>query len=164
MYLIYFILFLFMLFQDLSENHCCERVFLEQILLLALKIIIIILLYIRNNKIPITQDKPLGPYLTNIFLSFHKNTWPENCPRSFKPIYYRRYVDECFLLFHSLKLINLFLSFFKRKACQHKIYHRNRNTQQDTFLSRYPNQTQQLIILYICLSKTNIYRTFYKLS
>ena len=54
---------------------------------------------------------PLGPYLANIFLSFHENTWLESCSRSFKPTYYRRYVDYCFfLLFRSSKHINLFLN------------------------------------------------------
>ena len=34
---------------------------------------------------------PLGPTLANIFLCYHETTWLKNCPKSFKPLYYKRY-------------------------------------------------------------------------
>ena len=61
------------------------------------------------------MGSPLGPSLANIFLSFHEHTWLENFPCSFKPIYYRRYVDDCFLLFRSPEHINLFLNFLNQQ-------------------------------------------------
>ena len=35
------------------------------------------------------------------FLSYHEEKWLDNCPLEFKPIMYRRYVDDTFLLFFS---------------------------------------------------------------
>ena len=40
-----------------------------------------------------------GPTLANIFLGYHERKWLANCPNAFKPLYYRRYVDDIFLLF-----------------------------------------------------------------
>jgi hypothetical protein len=49
----------------------------------------------------VVMGSPLGPLFANIFLSFHEADWLNNCPTAFKPLLYRRYVDDCFLLFHS---------------------------------------------------------------
>ena len=42
----------------------------------------------------------VSPTLENAFLCHHEATWLENCPVEFKPAFYRRYVDDCFILFH----------------------------------------------------------------
>ena len=42
---------------------------------------------------------PLGPTFANIFMSFNEQQWLADCPNSFKPVLYRRYVDDTFLLF-----------------------------------------------------------------
>ena len=55
---------------------------------------------------------PLGPLFVNIFLSFHEKSWLHNCPASFKPLVYRRYVDDCFLLFRFLGHVPLFPNIF----------------------------------------------------
>ena len=47
----------------------------------------------------VAMGSPLGPTLANAFLSHHEKTWLENCPPAFKPVFYRRYVDDIFLLF-----------------------------------------------------------------
>ena len=70
----------------------------------------------------VSMGSPLGPYLTNIFLSLYENTWLENFPRSFKPIYYCRYVDDCFLLFRSTEHVNLFLNFLNQQHANIKMY------------------------------------------
>ena len=57
----------------------------------------------------------LGPLFANIFLSFHEKSWLHNCPASFKPLLYRRYVDDCFLLFRSLDHVPLFLFYLNRQ-------------------------------------------------
>ena len=38
-----------------------------------------------------------------------------SCPSSFKPLLYRRYVDDCFLLFRSLDHVLLFLDYLNRQ-------------------------------------------------
>ena len=41
----------------------------------------------------------LGPSMANIFLCHYEDIWLQNCPSSFKPIFYRRYIDDTFILF-----------------------------------------------------------------
>ena len=45
------------------------------------------------------MGSPLGPPLVNAFLCFHEKKWLEQCPEEFKPVYYRRYVKDIFVLF-----------------------------------------------------------------
>ena len=42
---------------------------------------------------------PLGPTLANAFLCYHEKIWLDKCPVEFNPVFYRRYVDEIFVLF-----------------------------------------------------------------
>ena len=63
----------------------------------------------------VAMGSPLGPLFANIFLLFHEKSWLHNCPASFKPLLYRRYVDDCFLLFRSLDHVPLFLSYLNRQ-------------------------------------------------
>ena len=64
----------------------------------------------------VAMGSPLGPLFANIFMSFHEKTWLDRCPSSFKPLLYRRYVDDCFLLFRSMDHVPLFLDYLN---CQH---------------------------------------------
>ena len=41
------------------------------------------------------------PTLANVFLCYHEKIWLQNCLSKFKPVVYRRYVDDTFLLFRS---------------------------------------------------------------
>ena len=58
---------------------------------------------------------PLGPLFADIFLTWHEPNWLELCPADFKPVLYRIYVDDCFLLFRSNNYINAFLNFLNRQ-------------------------------------------------
>ena len=49
----------------------------------------------------VTLEYPLRPTLANAFLCFHEQIWLNECPDEFKPAYYRRYVDDIFVLFRS---------------------------------------------------------------
>ena len=55
----------------------------------------------------VAMGSPLGPLFANIFMSFHKKSWFYNCPSLLKTLLYRRYVDDCFLLFRSLDHVPL---------------------------------------------------------
>ena len=54
------------------------------------------------------MGSPLGPTLANIFLCFHEQIWLDNCPVEFKPVIYRRFVDDTFLLFRPKEHIENF--------------------------------------------------------
>jgi len=54
---------------------------------------------------------PLGPTFANVFMCFHEKVWLDNCPNSFKPIFYRRYVDDTFILFKARGHAELFLDY-----------------------------------------------------
>jgi hypothetical protein len=45
------------------------------------------------------MGNPLGPIFADIFLSFYEEKWLHECPIDFKPIFYRRYVDDTFVAF-----------------------------------------------------------------
>ena len=47
------------------------------------------------------MGSPLGPALANIFMCSFKSIWLRDCPNHFKPVFYRRYVDDIFALFSS---------------------------------------------------------------
>ena len=44
---------------------------------------------------------PLGPTLANIFLCHYDDIWLHNYSLECKPNYYKLYVDNIFVLFHS---------------------------------------------------------------
>ena len=58
----------------------------------------------------VAMGSSLGPLLANIFLSFHEIKWLNDCPVQFKPLYYRRYVDDYFVVFRSCDHIIPFLN------------------------------------------------------
>ena len=64
----------------------------------------------------IAMGSPLGATLANIFLCFHEQIWLDNCPIEFKPVIYRRFVDDTFLLFRSKEHIEKFHLYLN---CQH---------------------------------------------
>ena len=51
----------------------------------------------------------------NVFLCYHEQIWLQNCPSEFKPVIYRRYVDDTFLLFRSKHHIKKFRNYLNRK-------------------------------------------------
>ena len=64
----------------------------------------------------VAMGSPLGPTFANIFLCFYEQIWLENCPVEFKPVVYRRYVDDTFFLFRSYEHIEKFRAYLN---CQH---------------------------------------------
>ena len=62
----------------------------------------------------VAMGSPLGPVLANAFLCHHEASWLEECPLSYAPIFFARYVDDIFVLIrsheHIIKLANYFSS------------------------------------------------------
>ena len=73
------------------------------------------------------MGSPLGPTFANCFLSFHEEEWLDQCPLSFKPLYYRRYVDDTFLLFRDPLHIPKFQEYLnnKHKNIKFTVEHEN---------------------------------------
>ena len=59
----------------------------------------------------VAMGSPLGPFFANIFLDYHEAVWLTKCPIDFKPLFYCRYVDDCFMVFRSESHIPLFLNY-----------------------------------------------------
>ena len=54
---------------------------------------------------------PLGGHLANIFLCYNEKRWLEQCPLEFKPLYYKRYLDDTFIIFKDPSHANLFCNY-----------------------------------------------------
>ena len=64
-----------------------------------------------KQKDGVGMGLPLGPTFANIFLCYHERRWLDDCPNEFKPKYYRRHVDDCFLIFDDPSHIDSFLNY-----------------------------------------------------
>ena len=58
---------------------------------------------------------PLGPTLANVFLCYHESNWLKDFPKYFKPVYYKRYVDDTFVLFNKPEHAQFFLEYMNEK-------------------------------------------------
>ena len=63
----------------------------------------------------VAMGSPLGPTLANIFLCFHENKWLSECPIDYKPLFYRRFVDDTFLIFKHESHVSAFLEYLNSK-------------------------------------------------
>ena len=76
--------------------------------------------FIFNNNLykqidGVSIGSPLGRTLANAFLCHYKKLWLDNCPPEFKPVIYRRYVDDMFVLFKSKDHLLLFTRYMKTR-------------------------------------------------
>ena len=63
----------------------------------------------------VAMGSPLGPTLANVFLCYWEEIWLGKCPVQFKPLYYRRYVDDTFLMFSSQSHVKKFLKYMNTR-------------------------------------------------
>ena len=63
----------------------------------------------------IAMGSPLVPTLAKTFLCHHESNWLKDCPKDFKPVYYKRYVDDIFVLFNKPKHAQFFLEYMNKK-------------------------------------------------
>ena len=68
-----------------------------------------------KQKDGVAMGSPLGPTMANVFLSFYEVKWLEQCPKEFKPVFYRRYVDDIFVLFESAENLSKFRDYFNTR-------------------------------------------------
>ena len=65
-----------------------------------------------EQKDGVAMGSPLGPTMANVFLSFYEVKWLKQCPKEFKTVFYRRYVDDIFVLFESAERLLKFRDYF----------------------------------------------------
>ena len=92
--------------QNLYRNQTLVNNFTKRSFYKLLKITMFESFFIFDGKFyeqcdGVAMGSPLGPALANVFMCHFENIWLENCPSHFKPIVYRRFVDDAFLLFRS---------------------------------------------------------------
>ena len=63
----------------------------------------------------VAMGSPLGPTLANVFLCHWEEIWLEKCSEKFKPVYYKRYMDDTFLLFSSTEHIKKFFRYINSR-------------------------------------------------
>ena len=80
------------------------------------------------------MGSPLDPILPNIFLSHHEENWLNKCPIEFKPCFYRRYVDDIFVLFESPESVYSFREYMSSKHQNIKFTIEHKNTGSILFL------------------------------
>lgn len=61
------------------------------------------------------MGSPLGPHCANAFMNFHEQIWLDDCPPEIKPKYYRRYVDDIFVLFEKEEQFEKFKAYLNTK-------------------------------------------------
>ena len=64
---------------------------------------------------------PLGPAVANVFLCHFEEQCMSDCSINYKPISYKRYIDNIFLLFPSELHLSKFLNHMNSKHCNIKI-------------------------------------------
>ena len=62
-----------------------------------------------------TKENVILFSLANIFLCYHKTTWLKNCLKSFKPVYYKRYVDDILVLFEKPEQVLRFVNYVNKR-------------------------------------------------
>ena len=68
-----------------------------------------------RQKDGVAMGSPLGPALANAFLAHHESVWLEECPLSFAPMFYARYVDDIFVLIRSNDHITKLAEYFSSR-------------------------------------------------
>ena len=63
----------------------------------------------------LAMGSPLGPALANAFLCFYEERWLDECPNEFRPVYYRRYIDDTFILFKHPSHVSEFLQYLNSR-------------------------------------------------
>ena len=117
-------------------------------------------LFTFNNKFYIQVDgvcmgSPVGPILARIFVSHHEENWLNKCPIKFKPSFYRRYVDDIFVLFESSASAGLFQEYMSSQHQNITFTIEQENVGSHSFLD--------VKICHQCSQKTHIQWGFYQL-
>ena len=68
-----------------------------------------------RQKDGVAMGSPLGPALANAFLCYHETRWLDECPLTYMPIFFARYVDDIFVLLRSKEHIVMLCQYLSSK-------------------------------------------------
>ena len=76
--------------------------------------------FLFNNKHFVQHEgfamgNPLSATMANLSISFHERKWLNDCPPAYRPLVYKRYVDDCFLAFSKKEHAPLFLEYLNKQ-------------------------------------------------
>ena len=74
----------------------------------------------------LAMGSPLSGTLANIFLCHQERKWLNECPMDFKPTYYKRYVDDTFVIFKNEDQARKFFRVHEQQTPKNKIHNGNR--------------------------------------
>ena len=109
-----------------------------------------------------SMGSPTGPVLANAFLCHHEQLWLDNCPSTFKPKYYRRYVDDTFVLFENQEQCNEFLTYLNSKHPNIKFTRELEVNSSISFLDILIKRDNNAFVTSL-FRKKHFYRPWYKL-
>ena len=95
--------------------------------------------FIFNNQLHeqvdgVAMGSPLGPAFANIFMCALEKNFLSNCPLDFKPLLYRRYVDDTFCIFENNTQAQCFLQYLNRQHPNILFTHENEDNNSLPFL------------------------------
>ena len=70
-------------------------------------------LYEQIDGLP--MGAPASCVYANVFLCHHEQQWLEDCPQQFAPIYFKRYLDDCLVIFKNKDHAELFDEYINNK-------------------------------------------------
>ena len=82
----------------------------------------------------VAMGNPLGPTMANIFMCHFEKKWLPECPPECKPVYYRRYVDDTFVLFKKEEHLQSFKAFLNSCHPNIRFTHENEESGSLPFL------------------------------
>ena len=97
------------LFQDMTHvDKLSKNSFRELLTRTMSELLILFDQQFYNQHNGVAMGSPLGATVADVFLCYHEKIWLQNSSSEFKPVIYRRYVDDTFLLFRSKHHIEKF--------------------------------------------------------
>ena len=72
--------------------------------------------------------------LSNAFLFYREKSWLEHCPLEYRPLYYRKYDDDIFVLFNSTEHLKCFHSYLNYRNPNISFAIENRKENRMSFL------------------------------
>ena len=106
------------LFKSNSSIHGLNKKQITEMLSLTTKESIILFDMAFYTQVDgVAMGSPLGPSLANAFLCHHETKWLIDCTEKSKPVFYKRYVDDIFVLFKKPEHVKPFVDYMN---CKHK--------------------------------------------